>query len=171
VVGTSPASTQQPHEAGHADHAASIENNQAAPADSESSAGQAGDGDEESSIAAQLEGMTLEGELDDDSEHGSDDEPDKAAADGESQAHEGANPSDEAGEFQQVSSGKGAAVHKPGKVPAKELADDEGWITPSNIHKASKTFDPFGDVKIEKKPEVACLTTDFAMQVWFMNYN
>lgn len=50
-------------------------------------------------------------------------------------------------------------------VQVRELADDEGWITPKNIHKVNKPFDPFGDVKEDKKPEVACLTTDFAMQV------
>jgi hypothetical protein len=43
--------------------------------------------------------------------------------------------------------------------------DDEGWITPKNF--AQKRLEMFG-VDAEKKQEhvkVACMTTDFAMQV------
>lgn len=60
---------------------------------------------------------------------------------------------------------RGRRHGKKKAVQVRELADDEGWITPKNIHKVNKPFDPFGDVKEDKKPEVACLTTDFAMQV------
>lgn len=118
--------------------------------------------DEHTSIANQLEGMTLEGELGDDSE----DEAESLANEEPAPAAGSADSSHDAGEFQQVASSKANTAAKPHRAPIKELADDEGWITPSNIHKASKTLDPFGDVKIDKKPEVACLTTDFAMQVW-----
>lgn len=40
--------------------------------------------------------------------------------------------------------------------------DDEGWITPSNISNVKKNFT--SDVLEEKEVEVACITTDFAMQ-------
>jgi hypothetical protein len=43
--------------------------------------------------------------------------------------------------------------------------DDEGWITPSNF--SQKRLEMFG-VEASKKPEVvkvACMTSDFAMQV------
>ncbi|KAG5684977.1 hypothetical protein PVAND_014181 [Polypedilum vanderplanki] len=40
--------------------------------------------------------------------------------------------------------------------------DDEGWITPNNISNVKKNFS--GNVLEEKDVEVACITTDFAMQ-------
>lgn len=40
--------------------------------------------------------------------------------------------------------------------------DDEGWITPSNIHIAKKQVN--ADLMEERYVEVACITTDFAMQ-------
>lgn len=40
--------------------------------------------------------------------------------------------------------------------------DDEGWITPSNIKSAKKNYS--SDVLEDKEVEVACITTDFAMQ-------
>lgn len=40
--------------------------------------------------------------------------------------------------------------------------DNEGWITPSNISNVKKNFG--GDVLEEAEVEVACITTDFAMQ-------
>ena len=49
--------------------------------------------------------------------------------------------------------------------PGEDDDDDEGWITPSNF--AQKRLEMFG-VEASKKPEVvkvACMTTDFAMQV------
>ena len=49
--------------------------------------------------------------------------------------------------------------------PAEDDDDDEGWITPSNF--SQKRLEMFG-VEASKKPEVvkvACMTTDFAMQV------
>jgi rRNA maturation endonuclease Nob1 len=104
--------------------------------------------------------MTLE--LDpDESDNDSEDESAHDSAPGSANEER----SDEGEAFQQVAPVKANAPAKVQRAPVKELADDEGWITPSNIHKASKSFDPFGDVKVEKKPEIACLTTDFAMQV------
>lgn len=40
--------------------------------------------------------------------------------------------------------------------------DDEGWITPGNISNVKKNFG--GEVLEEQEVEVACITTDFAMQ-------
>ena len=40
--------------------------------------------------------------------------------------------------------------------------DDEGWITPSNVK--DKKLAMLGRTEDEPKVEVACLTTDFAMQ-------
>lgn len=48
--------------------------------------------------------------------------------------------------------------------------DDEGWITPSNYKQKLKDLD--GTVEPEEEAEqipVACLTTDFAMQVTKLN--
>jgi RNA-binding protein NOB1 len=45
---------------------------------------------------------------------------------------------------------------------AENEGDDEGWITPSNIGNVKKNFG--GNVFEEKNVEVACITTDFAMQ-------
>jgi RNA-binding protein NOB1 len=43
-----------------------------------------------------------------------------------------------------------------------EEDDDEGWITPGNINNVKKNFG--GEVLEEQEVEVACITTDFAMQ-------
>ena len=45
---------------------------------------------------------------------------------------------------------------------SEEIDDNEGWITPSNITNVKKNLG--GDVLVEKDVEVACITTDFAMQ-------
>lgn len=45
---------------------------------------------------------------------------------------------------------------------SKEGDDDEGWITPGNINNVKKNFG--AEVLEEKDVEVACITTDFAMQ-------
>ena len=45
---------------------------------------------------------------------------------------------------------------------ASEGDDDEGWITPGNINNVKKNFG--AEVLEEKEVEVACITTDFAMQ-------
>lgn len=45
---------------------------------------------------------------------------------------------------------------------AEEEDDDEGWITPGNISHVKKNFG--AEVLEEKDVEVACITTDFAMQ-------
>lgn len=45
---------------------------------------------------------------------------------------------------------------------AEEEGDDEGWITPGNINNVKKNFG--GEVLEEQEVEVACITTDFAMQ-------
>uniref|UniRef100_A0A0N5BAC3 RNA-binding protein NOB1 n=1 Tax=Strongyloides papillosus TaxID=174720 RepID=A0A0N5BAC3_STREA len=44
-----------------------------------------------------------------------------------------------------------------------ESTDDEGWITPSNFSKVVTKFDPSMGVSNEHQ-EVACLSTDFAVQ-------
>lgn len=44
----------------------------------------------------------------------------------------------------------------------EESGDDEGWITPGNISNVKKNFG--AEVLEEKDVEVACITTDFAMQ-------
>lgn len=44
-----------------------------------------------------------------------------------------------------------------------ESDDDDDWITPSNLKEAQETL---GEVEIEENaPKVACVTSDFAMQV------
>lgn len=43
-----------------------------------------------------------------------------------------------------------------------ESDDDDGWITPSNIHIAKKQVN--GELMEDKCVKVACITTDFAMQ-------
>lgn len=45
---------------------------------------------------------------------------------------------------------------------ASEGDDDDGWITPGNINTVKKNFG--AEVLEEKEVEVACITTDFAMQ-------
>eukprot|EP00123_Amoebidium_parasiticum_P009386 comp19436_c0_seq1/m.22565 comp19436_c0_seq1/g.22565 ORF comp19436_c0_seq1/g.22565 comp19436_c0_seq1/m.22565 type:complete len:567 (-) comp19436_c0_seq1:550-2250(-) len=48
---------------------------------------------------------------------------------------------------------------------AEDTGDQDGWITPDNIKKVSKSqFDPFGDTVVDRHVKVACLTTDYAMQ-------
>eukprot|EP01134_Creolimax_fragrantissima_P004982 CFRG4982T1 len=42
--------------------------------------------------------------------------------------------------------------------------DDDGWITPNNIHKAMSAFDPFTSKTSGAHVEVGCMTTDYAMQ-------
>lgn len=49
-----------------------------------------------------------------------------------------------------------------GEDSAEEEDDDEGWITPGNISNVKKNFG--GEVLEEQEVEVACITTDFAMQ-------
>lgn len=48
---------------------------------------------------------------------------------------------------------------------SEEDSDDDGaaWITPSNLSRAKKQMN--ADIEEEKSVKVACITTDFAMQV------
>ena len=43
--------------------------------------------------------------------------------------------------------------------------DGQGWITPGNISQMKADSGDFGANSEEDKVQVACLTTDFAMQV------
>ena len=45
--------------------------------------------------------------------------------------------------------------------------DDEGWITPSNIKAKKQEFNGENEQDGQKPVKVACMTTDFAMQVIF----
>jgi len=48
---------------------------------------------------------------------------------------------------------------------SEEVEDeDEGWITPSNVGSKKKQFNGNIDMEETKKVQVACMTTDFAMQ-------
>ena len=51
-------------------------------------------------------------------------------------------------------------------VEEEEDDDDEGWITPSNIKEKRREIDGRSAEEDEQKHvKVACMTTDFAMQV------
>ena len=48
----------------------------------------------------------------------------------------------------------------------EEDSDDGGWITPNNIKQVKKQMN--AEFEEEKQVTVACITTDFAMQVCFL---
>ena len=43
--------------------------------------------------------------------------------------------------------------------------EDDGWITPSNISRKKLQMNGVEEEELPKRVKVACLTTDFAMQV------
>lgn len=63
---------------------------------------------------------------------------------------------------EEIDEGQGESFEDEASNNSNEEDDDEGWITPSNISNVKKNFG--GDVLEEKDVEVACITTDFAMQ-------
>ena len=43
--------------------------------------------------------------------------------------------------------------------------DDEGWITPDNLHEVCKSFGGSNEVPLSDGIAVGCMTSDYAMQV------
>ena len=51
-------------------------------------------------------------------------------------------------------------------VESEDDDDDEGWITPANVKQKKREMNGAeGDEDKQKRVAVACMTTDFAMQV------
>ena len=50
-------------------------------------------------------------------------------------------------------------------VEEDEEEDEGGWINPSNLQQKRRDMQGFDDDLVTKEVEVACLTTDYAMQV------
>ena len=60
----------------------------------------------------------------------------------------------------------GDSVEEEEEEADEEDDDDEGWITPSNIKEKRREIDGRSAEEDEQKHvRVACMTTDFAMQV------
>ena len=60
----------------------------------------------------------------------------------------------------------GDSVEEEEEEVDEEDDDDEGWITPSNIKEKRREIDGRSAEEDEQKHvKVACMTTDFAMQV------
>lgn len=63
---------------------------------------------------------------------------------------------------EEIDEGQGESLEDEASQNTDEEDNDEGWITPSNISNVKKNFG--ADVLEEKEVDVACITTDFAMQ-------